>query len=65
MPRISDGLFVPDSTENGFFMLLRALAMMGCYPREAAQTAIDLSPVDLVAEAVGQLATAEPLPTVR
>lgn len=62
MPRISDGLFVPDSTENGFFMLLRALAMMGCYPREAAQTAIDLSPVDLVAEAVGQLATAEPLP---
>lgn len=50
MPRSRDCHFQPNREENAFFMSLQALRQLGCYPRELSMMAVDLSPVDWVAQ---------------
>ena len=53
--RASDGVFQRNPETNAFYLMLRAGAALGAIPRSLASLPIDLTPVDVAAEAAWTL----------
>lgn len=54
--RYSDGVFQPNYKENAFLRRIKTFIDLRSYPLEIADSCVDLSPVDLTADAIVKLA---------
>ncbi len=57
--RYSDGIFQPNIKENKFYQILKSLVELTVIPNSMAETAIELTPVDLCGKAIKKLLMVE------